>query len=102
MGRFKVVLAKGFSKRAKSSISSASQARRISKAITMLQDYRLNDLIKSGKVKELSVVENTYMFRSGFCERIIFSLIDQDKIVIQDIISISKDNKIKSMMYGNW
>ena len=80
------MLKKGSFNRIKSNITSNKQAKRLLNALLELNNNKLKDLEKRGKVKKLNVIgdENIYVFYMGLKERIIFSLND-NKFIIHDI-----------------
>ena len=93
-----VMLKKGSANRIRYSITSYSQAKRISNAIKSLQRLPLDELEQRGLVKKLKVAgrNDVYSFHVGLKERIVFSPIG-DKYVIHDIVDL-KGRPAKSLI----
>ena len=95
----KVQIKKGASQKIRESNLSPSQARRIKKAIAELDSVELEKLQKNWRVRKLKIpnLQNVYSFRAGISARILFTPID-DHILIHDIVTVGKKQKIKSIM----
>lgn len=95
----KTVLRKGAARSMQSTVTSASQAKRLSKAIKALQETPLNDLKRRGLVKKVHVTgrDDIYAYRVGLKERIVFSQVG-GRNVIHDIVDFSNKRSTKSLL----
>lgn len=93
------MLKKGSAKRMRVTVTSSAQARRISRALQILQRVSLSELEQRKLVKKMSVASrgDIYAFRAGPKERIVFSPRD-GKILIHDIIDFSDRHSAKSLL----
>lgn len=75
----------------KKSKMSPFRARRLKRAIINISSSNIENLCKSGRVKKLKIqgYEDLYAYRVSSSERIVFSLINGQKI-IHDIVDTNK------------
>lgn len=84
-----VLIDKSIIKQIKTSNISRIKAKQIIKALDTINTSEINSMIASGKIKKVSINAHTpmYMYRVNLKDRIIFSEID-NKRIIQKIISV--------------
>lgn len=84
-----VLIDKSIIKQIKSAKLSQIKVKQIIEAVDTINTSGINSMIASGKIKKVSIDSHTpvYMYRVNLKDRIIFSEID-DKRIIQKFISI--------------
>ena len=94
-----VYTTKGFSKKLRSSVHSTRLAQKLSIALNELQKLDINQIDKSVKIHKVHTANNKdlYFYRVDRSRRILFSIVD-DRVVVCDVIDISRKTDIRSLI----